>query len=281
VSDLSQGPGWWLASDGKWYPPETHPSAGSNVLPTEVAEASEVAADQPGLPARAWRRYRGWPMWGQIVTALVVLVVVTAPFTSTDDAKDVSTTSDSEDAAGETTTTERATTTTERATTTTEAPMTTAPPPPTTVDPYAGETVSQSNARESAASYLDMSGFSRKGLIEQLNYEDYSQEDSVYAADVLKPDWNAEAAESAGSYLDMSGFSRKGLLDQLEYEGYTPEQATYGVDAQHADWNSEAAESAASYLDMSSFSRAGLIDQLVYEGYTRAEAEYGASQAGL
>jgi Domain of unknown function (DUF4234)/Protein of unknown function (DUF2510) len=26
VSDTSQGPGWWIASDGKWYPPEQHPS---------------------------------------------------------------------------------------------------------------------------------------------------------------------------------------------------------------------------------------------------------------
>ena len=25
MSDVSQGPGWWLASDGKWYPPEQHP----------------------------------------------------------------------------------------------------------------------------------------------------------------------------------------------------------------------------------------------------------------
>lgn len=25
MSDVSQGPGWWRASDGKWYPPETHP----------------------------------------------------------------------------------------------------------------------------------------------------------------------------------------------------------------------------------------------------------------
>jgi hypothetical protein len=24
VSDQSQGRGWWLASDGKWYPPESH-----------------------------------------------------------------------------------------------------------------------------------------------------------------------------------------------------------------------------------------------------------------
>jgi|SRR5580658_430950 hypothetical protein len=25
MSDMSQGPGWWQASDGKWYPPEQHP----------------------------------------------------------------------------------------------------------------------------------------------------------------------------------------------------------------------------------------------------------------
>jgi hypothetical protein len=26
MADVSQGPGWWIASDGKWYPPELHPS---------------------------------------------------------------------------------------------------------------------------------------------------------------------------------------------------------------------------------------------------------------
>lgn len=25
MSDQSQGPGWWIASDGKWYPPEAAP----------------------------------------------------------------------------------------------------------------------------------------------------------------------------------------------------------------------------------------------------------------
>jgi hypothetical protein len=25
MSDVASGPGWWMASDGKWYPPETHP----------------------------------------------------------------------------------------------------------------------------------------------------------------------------------------------------------------------------------------------------------------
>jgi hypothetical protein len=27
ASPPSPGPGWWLASDGNWYPPETHPDA--------------------------------------------------------------------------------------------------------------------------------------------------------------------------------------------------------------------------------------------------------------
>ena len=28
MSDTSPGPGWWQASDGKWYPPATAPAAG-------------------------------------------------------------------------------------------------------------------------------------------------------------------------------------------------------------------------------------------------------------
>src|ERR1035441_5657103 len=26
MSDVSNGPGWWQASDGKWYPPEQQPN---------------------------------------------------------------------------------------------------------------------------------------------------------------------------------------------------------------------------------------------------------------
>ena len=29
MSDVSEGPGWWQASDGKWYAPELHPDAAS------------------------------------------------------------------------------------------------------------------------------------------------------------------------------------------------------------------------------------------------------------
>lgn len=31
MSDVSQGPGWWLASDGKWYPPATATTAAATV----------------------------------------------------------------------------------------------------------------------------------------------------------------------------------------------------------------------------------------------------------
>jgi hypothetical protein len=91
------------------------------------------------------------------------------------------------------------------------------------------ETVSQSNARRSAESYLTVSAFSRSGLIKQLEFEGFSVSDANYAVDVVEVDWNEQAAKSAASYLDVSSFSRSGLIKQLEFEGFTPEQAEYGV----------------------------------------------------
>ncbi len=32
MSDRSEGAGWWLASDGKWYPPESRPSSAATQL---------------------------------------------------------------------------------------------------------------------------------------------------------------------------------------------------------------------------------------------------------
>lgn len=90
-------------------------------------------------------------------------------------------------------------------------------------------TVSQQNAARSANSYLGLMGFSRTGLIGQLEYEGYSTADATWGVDKLGADWNAEAAESAASYLAMTSFSRSGLIDQLLYEGFTPAEAEYGV----------------------------------------------------
>jgi hypothetical protein len=91
------------------------------------------------------------------------------------------------------------------------------------------ETVSQSNAVESALSYIGYQAFSRKGLIDQLKFEDYSTADATYAVDAIDVDWNEQAAKSAESYLEYSSFSRQGLIDQLVFEGFTQSQAEYGV----------------------------------------------------
>ncbi len=81
-----------------------------------------------------------------------------------------------------------------------------------------------------ALSYLKTMPFSYTGLIKQLEYEKYSHEEAVYAADNCGADWNEQAVKQAKSYLSFMSFSRGGLIDQLIYEGFTPEQATYGAD---------------------------------------------------
>lgn len=90
-------------------------------------------------------------------------------------------------------------------------------------------TTGEKNALRSAREYLNFSAFSYTGLINQLEYEDYSTEEATYAADNCNANWNEQAAKSAKEYLDMSSFSRQELINQLIYEGYTQEQAEYGV----------------------------------------------------
>jgi hypothetical protein len=62
------------------------------------------------------------------------------------------------------------------------------------------ETAGQDNARRSAENYLDISAFSRKGLIEQLSSdygEGFSKADAIYAVNHINVDWNEQAAKSA------------------------------------------------------------------------------------
>jgi hypothetical protein len=72
MSDTSQGPGWWLASDGKWYPPEqwtgppntspptTGPPSGPTDAPSEPWTPGQSSAQpgstvQPGQPGSTWQ----------------------------------------------------------------------------------------------------------------------------------------------------------------------------------------------------------------------------------
>lgn len=107
-------------------------------------------------------------------------------------------------------------------------------PPPQTA--YQGTlTQVQQNAARSAKTYLEVSGFSRRGLIAQLSSdhgEKFSVADATVAVDSLNVDWNAQAVRSALAYLKISGFSCQGLIEQLSSDHgdkYTVEQATYGA----------------------------------------------------
>lgn len=50
MSDMSQGPGWWQASDGKWYPPEQAPGAQAPGAPPAFGTPPQYGAPQYGAP---------------------------------------------------------------------------------------------------------------------------------------------------------------------------------------------------------------------------------------
>jgi hypothetical protein len=91
--------------------------------------------------------------------------------------------------------------------------------------------MSQENAVRKAQDYLRTDNFSHKGLVEQLEYDQFSADDAEYAVSSISVDWNAQAAGKAKSYMKQDAFSHEGLVEQLEYDGFTGSQAEYGVDA--------------------------------------------------
>ncbi len=62
MSDASQGPGWWQASDGKWYPPQPQPAA--------TPPGGGASGSAPGEPRRSC--IRPWVLVVCIAAAAVV-----------------------------------------------------------------------------------------------------------------------------------------------------------------------------------------------------------------
>ena len=60
-------------------------------------------------------------------------------------------------------------------------------------------TVSQEQAVAKAESYLELTAFSRKGLIEQLRFEQFSKADATFAVDHITVNWKEQAAKKAQS----------------------------------------------------------------------------------
>jgi uncharacterized RDD family membrane protein YckC len=70
MSDTSQGPGWWQASDGKWYPPEQAPGGGG----------TSGGASNPG--ESPWGVLAVWPQraLGLVIDIALVIVIYIVGF---------------------------------------------------------------------------------------------------------------------------------------------------------------------------------------------------------
>ena len=90
-------------------------------------------------------------------------------------------------------------------------------------------TLGMQNALKKAHSYLSWMAFSYSGLINQLEFEGFTTDEAVYAADNCGADWYEQAVKKGESYLSWGAFSRSSLIEQLEFEGFTTDQATHAV----------------------------------------------------
>jgi len=82
MSEQPQGPGWWLASDGRYYPPQQQPGY-PPPQPQYPPQQPTYPPQQPGYPAQPYRAPAPQPArrgGGCLKTALVVFVVLIVVF---------------------------------------------------------------------------------------------------------------------------------------------------------------------------------------------------------
>ena len=79
MSNVPQGPGWWMASDQKWYPPESHPGyrppppnfAASGSYPGGESFYPNLSSQSAGPPLAGYgARLGGW-----LIDWLILLVI--------------------------------------------------------------------------------------------------------------------------------------------------------------------------------------------------------------
>ncbi len=71
MSETPQGPGYWQASDGRWYPPETRAASAAPAQSEPTPQWPDPLASGDSLPARPKRRART-----MIMVATVVVMVL-------------------------------------------------------------------------------------------------------------------------------------------------------------------------------------------------------------
>lgn len=82
---------------------------------------------------------------------------------------------------------------------------------------------------EIAKNYLKVSAFSREGLVRQLEFDGFSHEEAVCAADNCQADWNEQALKAAENYRSIIRMSAYELINELQSDGFTKSEAIFGA----------------------------------------------------
>ena len=87
MSDESQGPGWWLASNGKWYSPEQ--AAGPPPIPPAPSNTKSTD-DEPGSVKPWWKKKKFNIPLGILAAGILINIVSPAEDVATDEVAPVS-----------------------------------------------------------------------------------------------------------------------------------------------------------------------------------------------
>jgi hypothetical protein len=82
MSASSQGPGWWEASDGRWYAPGRHPNYRPPPPPDPPAQTQPTTTAPPPVIFQKPAKKKSRVKWGRVIIATAVFVAIVILITS-------------------------------------------------------------------------------------------------------------------------------------------------------------------------------------------------------
>ena len=95
----------------------------------------------------------------------------------------------------------------------------------------------QRDAVAEAERFVEYSNMSYLGLIDMLEFLNFTHEEAVFAVDFVEANWFEECADEAKDLIEYSSktedhsYTRDELKSLLEFQGYTEEEVEYGLKA--------------------------------------------------
>lgn len=95
----------------------------------------------------------------------------------------------------------------------------------------------QRDAVAEAERFVEYSNISYLGLIDMLEFLNFTHEEAVFATDFVEANWFKECVDEAKDLIEYSSktedhsYTRDELKSLLEFEGFTEEEVEYGLKA--------------------------------------------------